>query len=458
MKVIFTNPPFIRSKNSCAENNFKISWWIIYNHKFWSHIPYGRLIFNWLVKYLKIWWSIRYGIRAGSRWPWTSEFPIGPFQYPFFMWYAVSFLKDKWYDVEMIDAVAEHQYNYLKYIEDIKSRKPDIVVIETSTPTRDIDIYIAEKFSEFTDVCLCWPHASINAEEIKREYPFVKYILKWEYILNSWEMLKTKKEWIYESELVKDFDKIPYPFRDYPEAIEYYEPTMPTARPQLQIYWSKGCPFHCVYCMRPQTMYQKMYMPRSPKAIAAEIRHCIKKYGYKSILFDDDTFNIWNDRMSELCDELKEIWLPRTMMGRLDTSPVELFDKMVDSGCVWMRFWIETFDPKVSKNIKKWLIAENVKEKITYLSQKYPNLYLHVTMMKDLPWQSDEIHKKDMKILKELWFSIYNLKRSYQLASCAPFPWTELYDTLKEKYWEELVNNRQNYDGWQSTIMKNLKF
>ena len=162
--------------------------------------------------------------------------------------------------------------------------------------------------------------------------------------------------------------------------------------------------------------------------------------------------------MSELCDELKKIWLPWTMMWRLDTSPEELFDKMVDSGCVWMRFWIETFDPQVSKNIKKWLIAENVKEKITYLSKKYPNLYLHVTMMKDLPWQTDEIHKKDMKILKELWFSLWDKKRSYQLASCAPFPWTELYDTLKEKYWEELVNNWQNYDGWQSTIMKDLKF
>ena len=86
--------------------------------------------------------------------------------------------------------------------------------------------------------------------------------------------------------------------------------------------------------MWPQTMYQGKVAYRKPEHVAEEIRYCVDKYGYKSIFFDDDTFNVGNERVGKLCDELKEIGLPWTMMGRLDCSPTWLYDKMVDSGCI----------------------------------------------------------------------------------------------------------------------------
>ncbi len=64
--------------------------------------------------------------------------------------------------------------------------------------------------------------------------------------------------------------------------------------------------------------------------------------------FDDDTFNVGNERISRLCDELKAIGLPWAMMGRLDCSPLWLCkDGEFWSQAVGMRFGIETFDQQV---------------------------------------------------------------------------------------------------------------
>lgn len=200
-------------------------------------------------------------------------------------------------------------------------------------------------------------------------------------------------------------------------------------------------------------------MGKKPKKVYEEIRECVDKYGYKSIFFDDDTFNIGTERISKLCDYLKKIGLPWTMMGRLDTSPDWLFDKMVDSGCVGMRFGVETFNVEVLNKIKKGLERKDFLGTLKRLCNKYPKLMIHLTMMKDLPGQTDEMHQEDLKILEDLGFSPSirkNKYRNYQLASCAPFPGTELYDMIKQKISEDL-SRYDLYDGSKDTIMKDIK-
>jgi anaerobic magnesium-protoporphyrin IX monomethyl ester cyclase len=142
-------------------------------------------------------------------------------------------------------------------------------------------------------------------------------------------------------------------------------------------------------------------------------------------------------------------------MGRLDCSPDWLYDKMVDSGCVGMRFGIETFDLDILKRINKGIERVDFRKTLEYLSDSYPDLFLHVTMMKDLPGQTEEIHNNDMKILHDLGFSTENMRRSYQLSACAPFPGTKMYeDLVKEK--GELLNDFSRYDGGQSTVMNEV--
>lgn len=457
MKIVFVNAPVIRSKDSSLENNFKIDGFIFKPQ--YRKIPAAGRLFNLLNKTIGLGRGIRYGVRAGSRWPWTMDRPPGGPHYPFFMGYAAAYLRAHGHTVNIIDAVVNEQYSYKKFFDEVKQGFPEIVVVECSTPTIDIDLWVARHISRFADVALAGPHLATEAESMRKEYPYIKYWLNGEYILNSLEMVRDRQEGIYESKVVTDLDSIPFPFRDYKGGYKYYDPTMPTAKPQLQIYASKGCPFKCTFCAWPQTMYKGIVALRKPENVAQEIRNAIDLYGYKSIFFDDDTFNLGTKRISELCDHLKEIGLPWTMMGRLDASPDSLYDKMVDSGCVGMRFGIETFNLEVLERVKKGLERTDFRKTLAYISRKYPRLMIHLTMMKDLPGQTEEIHWNDMKILKDLGYVpnlSSNIYRNFQLSRCAPFPGTEMYNELIEKFGEEKLKDYKLYDGGQKTVMKEV--
>ena len=451
MRILFVNPPVIRFGTDRPEQDLRI------------HSPFFRLkllfrrcpaLFH-LFDRMGIGEGARFGVRAGSRWPWTTEYPLAALHYPFMMGYAAALLKHEGFEADIIDAVADEVYSYRHFIDIVRKERADIVVVECSTPTIDIDLWMAKEIAAFTKVALAGPHLTANSREIETAHPYITFLLKGEYILSARTMARSQRPGVYESEVVTDLDALPYPFRDYAAATKYFDPTMPTQRPQLQVYGSKGCPFKCTFCLWPQTMYEGKVALRKPEKIADEIRYCVKKYGYKSIFFDDDTFNVGTERISRLCDELKTIGLPWTMMGRLDTSPDWLFDKMVDCGCIGMRFGIETFDIDILKNINKGIERVDFKKTLVHLSDSYPDLYLHVTMMKDLPGQTQEIHQRDMEILHSLGFGTDTIHRSYQLSSCAPFPGTKMYeDLVKEK--DELLQDFGRYDGGQATVMNEV--
>lgn len=67
MKVLFVNPPVIRSEHSSPENNFKIDGFV-FKPQF-KKIPGFQRIFLMLHKYCGLGKGVRYGVRAGSRWP-----------------------------------------------------------------------------------------------------------------------------------------------------------------------------------------------------------------------------------------------------------------------------------------------------------------------------------------------------------------------------------------------------
>lgn len=451
MKVLFINPPVIRSPDSGPDNGFRVKGFI-YQRRYHSVPGLIRLF-----RALRFGRNVRYGVRAGSRWPWTAPLPVGGVHYPFIMAYAAAYIRSQGFDVQLFDAVAAEEYSYARFLRKIREACPDIVVLETSAPTFDIDIWFAAKVAKFAQVALAGPHLTENARDIQARYPFVTFLLEGEYILSSHQMVVTRRPGIYPSTVVQDLDAIPFAFREFEEAPLYYDPSMPTARPQLQVYASKGCPFSCVFCLWPRSMYQSKVSFRKPESVAQEIRECIARHQYKSIFFDDDTFNIGTERISTLCDELEKIGLPWTMMGRLDCSPTWLYDKMVASGCVGMRFGVETFDAGVLKRIKKGLLSERIEETLDHIRRHHPQLMIHLTMMKDLPGQTDAIHQRDLRILHDLGFSPNNPLRSYQLSACAPFPGTELYSSVVEKLGESEASCLDGMDGGTETVMKKLK-
>lgn len=454
MKIVFANLPVFRTAVTDEARGFKLPLWV----KLGNQLPRRiRDKYFGLVATALPGLGARFGVRAGSRWPWTMPIPHGNPHFPFFMAYAAAMVRSQGHEVDIYDGVAAKEYDYERYVVSLAKRKADIVVIETSTPTWDIDAYFARKIAAFTEVALAGPH--INHEtlpEIQKQLPEVSYFLVGEYINSALEMTQTRRKGVYAENILMEIDAAPFPYRDYEFGWTYFDPTMPTPKPQLQVYGSKGCPFKCTFCMWPQVMYKKKVALRSPESIAQEIREAVALHGYKSVFFDDDTFNMGTDRISRLCDELKVIGLPWTMMGRLDCSPDWLYDKMIDSGCVGMRFGVETFDLQVLANVKKGIERKDFRGALERLCSKYPHLMIHITMMKDMPGQTEEAHELDMQIIRDMGFTTHDMRRSYQLSHCAPFPGTELYEQLKGSTDTIILQDFRKYDGGQDTVMKEI--
>jgi radical SAM superfamily enzyme YgiQ (UPF0313 family) len=329
--------------------------------------------------------------------------------------------------------VSSRQFSYEKFVSDLAAAQPEIVLVETSQATEEIDLWLCRRIAEFAEVALAGPHITdATVERLQKENPYIRYFLKGEYIISILNMVETRQYGIYESVIVTDLDSLPFPDRAFPGASDVHDALLPFAEwPQLQIWGSKGCPFHCKFCLWPQTVTKGTLTLRSPEKIMEEIEEAVKMHGYKHIYFDDDTFNIGNERIAALAARLKKFGLPWCIMARLDTSPLELFETMADSGCAGMKFGIESFDEDVLSFINKRLDRETALRVLTHLSAKYPRLKLHLTMMKDIPGQSQEVHENDLRLLRELGFMEGNPYRTFQLSSCLTLPGTEM-DRLRQ--------------------------
>lgn len=452
MKVVFVNPPVLRSKDSTPGNDFALD-----GQPFparWRRVPGIHALW----RKARLGGTIRYGVRAGSRWPWTMDFPFEHSPFPFFMGYAASAVQHLGHRVALIDSVANEDFSYSEFLARVDDELPDLIIQECSTPTADIDLWLSDHLSKIAEVAVCGPHFSEPevVEQALRQHPSISYVLQGEYIEGAKDLVSTLAPGIYPSRVVRDLDSIPFPFRAFRGAMNYYDPSMPTPRPQLQLVGSKGCPFGCTFCSWPQAMYGRRVALRTAKSIGREIREALATHRYQSLFFDDDTFNLETRRVSAICDELAAIGLPWTMMGRLDVSPDWLYNKMVDSGCVGMRFGVETFNLDVLAKVKKGIERMDFRQALARLASRFPHVMLHVTMMRDMPGQTEAMHQDDMRIMHDMGFSPNDPFRSYQLSRCAPFPGTALYDELKLGGDTTNLGDFKRYDGSQQTVLSGV--
>lgn len=137
------------------------------------------------------------GVRAGSRWPFTSgpnkNGSVDYTPFPFFLAYATSLLKKEQKEARLLDAIAEGVTEE-EVMEKIRSYNPGLIVAETSTPSFKNDTRIlCDIRLNFPHSCIaiCGPHASIFPGEILKNYDFIDYILIGEYEYTLLDLVKS---------------------------------------------------------------------------------------------------------------------------------------------------------------------------------------------------------------------------------------------------------------------------
>lgn len=398
----------------------------------------------------------KYYIRSGSRWPHSGVKIKGiiphylPF--PFSLAYSASLLREGGFDVDVIDAIAL-DISEETLLERIKKIKPRLVFYEMTTPTVNYDLLLAKKIKELfgSTVIVGGAHASSFASQILMENKSIDFILKGEYEWSLLELSRCIKEgndnfpsgsvfrngekitdrgYPYPIELL---DKLPFPLRDIfpsndrPNPAIYWDGFC-QRRPAIQIQSSRGCVYGCYFCLWNQVIYNNgKYRTFSAKRVVDEMEDSITKYKAREIYFDDDDFVIDKKHILSVCEEIlkRNLKIKWSCMGDAINLTEEILKIMADSGCIGIKFGVESGSDRILKSIGKPLDLERVKEIIRFC-RKY-RIKTQATFTIGLLGETREDIKKTIR------FANFLDVDSLQISIATPFPGTDFFKIAKDK-------------------------
>jgi radical SAM superfamily enzyme YgiQ (UPF0313 family) len=117
---------------------------------------------------------------------------------------------------------------------------------------------------------------------------------------------------------------------------------------------SRGCPYPCTFCS-VAPIWGHRTQRRSNASILAEMRALHEQGGVDLFLFQDEFFVCSPGQVKAFCDALASARLPAQWkaFGRINLTDGEMMRRMAETGCVELRFGIESGSDAVLERIQK---------------------------------------------------------------------------------------------------------
>ena len=327
----------------------------------------------------------------------------------------------------------------------ISELKPDAVVImkeHINAPVAEAVSAAARK----TGAIVVWVGSfvtALHAEEIKK--PCVDYLFRKEWDFAVAELLSAlnRKSPLQEipglswkkpsGDLVinpdrpeiENLDALPIPAYDLLDLSAFYESVF-VRFPAATMITSRGCPFLCVFCSYPQTIYSHKFRAMSPERVLREIKHLVNDLHVKEIRIDDDTFNINAERAIAICKLLAAEKLDFTFS--VQCRPKLLTDEQVywlkKAGCRMVLFGIEAGNEEVLRQMKKNTTKDELRRGVR-IAKKHGLDVLNCVML-GFYWDTKETVEETLRFAFEL-----NAEFT-QVSAPTPLPGTEYYRLLED--------------------------
>lgn len=373
----------------------------------------------------------------------------GTVYFPLWLSYAAGVLDQRGHEIKLIDAPAKC-LGKRETFEIIKEFLPDLLVVDTSTPSIENDLSFVKKVKEKLEgkikICLVGTHASACVSEILEKEPCIDFIARHEYDYTVSELLeKLDQPELYGTILgisylkdgliqnnpdrpyIEDLDEIPFVssiYKKYLDIRDYFYAHV--SYPTVSIFSSRGCPSKCFYCMYSQVMFGKGYRKRSARNLFEECQYISKEFPeIKEILIDDDNFAVDQDNVMEFCrlmiknhNRLK--WIVQVRV----TLQYETMIMMKKAGCKLLVAGFESGNQEILDRMHKGITLE---QSLKFnQNAKKARLRVHGCFMVGNPGETKKTMMESLDFSKKLYLD------TVQFFPLIVYPGTEAYDWAKE--------------------------
>jgi radical SAM superfamily enzyme YgiQ (UPF0313 family) len=165
---------------------------------------------------------------------------------------------------------------------------------------------------------------------------------------------------------ISELDTIPFPAFEKVDLKRYAGYGMMTSR---------GCPYPCTFCSVAPVWNLESHS-RGAKNIVDEMVYLNRAAGVDLFLFQDEFFVSGKTQVMKFCQELTAsgINVQWKAFGRVNLVDEEMMRAMADSGCIELRFGIESGSDRVLQLIKKGFTAAETLEVVPKAVEIFPRV------------------------------------------------------------------------------------
>jgi len=383
-----------------------------------------------------------------------SEIPDGRPGIPLAFMYLVRYLEKAGHEVSTYDYLKDDWDKCKpKIIKELVHETPDVVGVQCMTYNRTAAVKLAKLVKELLPDCKVvfgGVHATIMPEQLLRNFEEIDFVVVGEGEITFPELIANfdnpenvkgiafmkGKEFVKTEPrpLIENLDTLPIPkWEIFKEEYKRLN--------RVMIYSSRGCIFHCTFCSTAH-FWKNKWRARSPKHVVDEIEAAQKIFPGCVIDFCDDCFSRDNNRVKEICAEIKRrnlkfIWYCET---RIDMLTEELVKIMYDAGCRRASIGIESGSQKMMDSLHKGYNVEKVLKNIKMCHRL--GIKTSTLLMTGIPGETREDIEKTKKFLTEMKKdNPYFNNQLEEVAVLWLFPGTPLYEKAKidkfitDDYW-----------------------
>lgn len=219
---------------------------------------------------------------------------------------------------------------------------------------------------------------------------------------------------------IEDLDRLPFPAYHLVKTKEYDA--------AFSLVTTRGCPYRCTFCTETNHWKNKVTY-RGIDSVIEEMRLIRKFSAKKVVLFQDDQITLDRARAVELFTRIKKARLGLYWKGfvRANLVDEELLKLMAESGCIQVRFGIESGSNSVLKKIRKGFTIEEATRKVLLASKYIPSV--HASFIWGYPL---EIESLEDCVETTKWIYYYCRKNVTSLPFLlSPLPNSEIFRKYK---------------------------